>query len=438
MKEPSAKQRRSIAWLVQRRSQEQQRSAVPRRHALVASIVLVPSVVCSACLDDNERTEDPNAIKIGALLPFTGDDATAGVPLEEAMIMATEQVNASGGVLKRPLALDERDTHGDPGRSLTAVQQVTSQTNLVALIGPDEASIAVSVRPQVTAANTVWLLPSTDGPNPTNLYFPPRTFLLAPLISPMTKALYDKMKSDRIVNPVIVNDLDNNNYVIGRDVRTYSDLDNLNYDYPISVQPGAATYAAVVPEIISKNPDAVVVLTAATTAATLVSELAISGMNQVGQVRWYLGPQLCTEVLVADVMPGALEGAVGVTYDCSLHGADFSNAFASRWYGDSPSFGAPYYYDATILVALALEAYSAHAGASLPSADELTEYIHMVAEPPGTAVRWNEVGHALDLVRRGEDIDYEGICNTLDFSNQGLSTDAPVGYWHISHNDIVF
>ena len=415
-----------------------ERRSPSQRHAWFALMTLVSSVFCPACLADNQSAEDPNAIKVGALLPFTGNDATAGVHLEEAMILATEQVNRNGGVLKRPLALDERDTHGDSARSLSAVEQLTSQKNLVALIGPDEASIGVSVKPQVVAAQTVWLLPSTNGPNPTNLYFPPRTFLLAPLISPMTIALYDKMKSDRIVNPVIVNDLDNNNYVIGRDLRTYGDLDGLNYDFPINVQPGVPTYASVVSEIDDKDPDAVVVLTAATTAATLVNEQAISGFNQNGHANWYLGPLLGTDVLVTNVIPGVLEGAVGVTAGCSLHGSEFDIAFESRWYGDTPLSGAPYYYDATILVALALEAWSAGGGTNLPTADELSEYIQKVSGPPGTVVHWNEVGLGLELARRGEDIDYEGICSTLDFDSQGLSTDAPVDYWHITHNDIVF
>ena len=50
--------------------------------------------------------------------------------------------------------------------------------------------------------------------------------------------------------------------------------------------------------------------------------------------------------------PDALEGARGVAPKIYDTGADFPDAFASRWQGDQPLEGAYFYYDAVALGAV--------------------------------------------------------------------------------------
>lgn len=419
---------RSVSRLLQILRMKSDRTAI-------LPAALLPLALFVGCQQDTSGM-DPNAVKLGVLLPFTGSGAAAGTSLERAMVLAVESINANGGVLERPFALNESDTRGDVNRTESLVGRLTSDPNLVALIGPDEATLAVSTRATVVQATTTWLLPSAFGPDISSLYFPPRLFMLGPEVTSFTRAVYARMQADGVLNPVILHDLDPNDIRMANDLVTFAADDKRHYQAPVTLNPDSTTYADVASDVVTQPPDAIVLFAFPTIAATLINEIAALGIHGSSKIRWYLGPPLQSEVLLQNVVPGILEGAIGVGAGCEANGASFSDAYANRWEGDVPLLGAPYYYDATVLVALALEARHSQSGGSLPSPDELSQAIRTVASPPGTVVQWNQVALALELVRQGEDIDYQGVCNSLDFDSMGVSQDAPVDYWRIADNTI--
>ena len=66
-----------------------------RRSTLVVAVVLVVAAVAVIVVTLGGR-HDP--VRIGAMMPLTGDNAVYGKALEQGMRVALEEINARGGV----------------------------------------------------------------------------------------------------------------------------------------------------------------------------------------------------------------------------------------------------------------------------------------------------------------------------------------------------
>ena len=74
-------------------------------------------------------------LKIGVLAPLTGFAAADGLSVKNAVELATEQVNAKGGVLGKKLELVIYDDAADPKESVTLAQKLIEQDQVVAGVG---------------------------------------------------------------------------------------------------------------------------------------------------------------------------------------------------------------------------------------------------------------------------------------------------------------
>jgi ABC-type branched-subunit amino acid transport system substrate-binding protein len=196
--------------------------------------------------------------------------------------------------------------------------------------------------------------------------------------------------------------------------------------------PGGTSYLAEVDDLVSRAPDAVVLLGYPSSSARFVYELSLAGYS--GVRRWYLSPTLKSEVFLETIPPGALDGMIGVAQGVP-EGADFAQAFRARW-GEEPMTAAHANFDALLILALAMESANQQLN-RLPTSDELTEHIHRVSQPPGIPVRWDEYDRAAALVRAGEDIDLEGASGSLDFNSMNQVMHGLLRFWTVDGRRIV-
>ena len=87
-------------------------------------------------------------------------------------------------------------------------------------------------------------------------------------------------------------------------------------------------------------------------------------------------------------------------------------------------------YDATMLMALAIEKAGSTEGAAIRDA------LHEVANPPGETILAGEFGKAKELLGAGQDVNYEGAGGSQDFDEVG---DVPgiYSHWAIEGGEIV-
>lgn len=83
------------------------------------------------------------SIRIGAVLPLTGPSATIGEDIRRGIMLGVDEVNASGGVLGKKLALIVEDSANNPSTALTAARKLATVDKVPAVIGEYSSSITL-------------------------------------------------------------------------------------------------------------------------------------------------------------------------------------------------------------------------------------------------------------------------------------------------------
>ena len=91
-------------------------------------------------------------IVIGAVVSTTGAAAPLGEPESNTMQLLEKNINASGGVLGRPLKIVIVDDQSDPKQAVTAANRLLQQEKAVALIGGSTSSTTLAIKPIATKA----------------------------------------------------------------------------------------------------------------------------------------------------------------------------------------------------------------------------------------------------------------------------------------------
>jgi ABC-type branched-subunit amino acid transport system substrate-binding protein len=103
-------------------------------------------------------------VKLGTLLPLTGDLAQYGQPMQDSVGLLVETVNACQGVLGKPVALISEDDQTDPAAGAAGMTKLAEVDKVGAVVGAagsavSSAAIDIAVRNQV-----VQISPSSTSP----------------------------------------------------------------------------------------------------------------------------------------------------------------------------------------------------------------------------------------------------------------------------------
>jgi ABC-type branched-subunit amino acid transport system substrate-binding protein len=109
-----------------------------------------------------DRGNVNGALSLGSVLPSSGDLAVLGEPMNEAVAMAIEEINAAGGVFGQDVALDARDSGTDEQVASDAVDALLG-TDIDAIIGPASSRVSLSVIDKITGAGVTQCSPSNTG-----------------------------------------------------------------------------------------------------------------------------------------------------------------------------------------------------------------------------------------------------------------------------------
>jgi len=111
----------------------------------------------------NQEPQTTEPIKIGAILHLTGSSSFQGENSKKAMDMAVEEINSSGGVLKRQIEIDYQDNQGDnPKGGLSAFYNLT-QKGIKLIIGPNLTPTATALAPLLEEEDVTMITPSAGS-----------------------------------------------------------------------------------------------------------------------------------------------------------------------------------------------------------------------------------------------------------------------------------
>ena len=139
-------------------------------------------------------------IKIGQFASLTGKEASLGQSSSNGTMMAIDDLNASGGVLGRPLLLITEDTQSKPGESATAVKKLISRDKVIALLGEVASSRSLEAAPVAQAAKVPMISPASTNPKVTETgAYIFRTCFIDPFQGPvMARFARERLKAKRI------------------------------------------------------------------------------------------------------------------------------------------------------------------------------------------------------------------------------------------------
>lgn len=129
--------------------------------ALLIVVLGILIVFPSGC---SKKRSEAKEIKIGVLMPLTGNAASIGVPALNGIQLAIEQINSSRNSEEPLLTLVSEDTKALPAEGLSALQKLISIEKVKFVIGPLTSTVTLAVAPLAEQKKVVIISPGASAP----------------------------------------------------------------------------------------------------------------------------------------------------------------------------------------------------------------------------------------------------------------------------------
>lgn len=116
-----------------------------KKHVLALSVL---TTSLAFCMPGYAR----DSVKIGAVLPMTGNAAVFGEKFQAAYGMAVDEINAAGGINGKKLELIIEDSQEKPAMGKTATEKLVSNSDIMVLTGGRSSGVTL-VEAQVAEEN---------------------------------------------------------------------------------------------------------------------------------------------------------------------------------------------------------------------------------------------------------------------------------------------
>lgn len=135
-------------------------------------LVVAGTLALSACGSRDEPTtggggdgeEATKTAVIGVVAPLTGDLESLGVGIRNSVQLAVDQANENGTVEGWEFELAAEDDQAEPGVGQQAATTLTSDENVIGVVGPLNSSVGQTVAPVLSEAGIVHVSPANTNP----------------------------------------------------------------------------------------------------------------------------------------------------------------------------------------------------------------------------------------------------------------------------------
>lgn len=365
-------------------------------------------------------------LKIGLLLAYTGDLSDFGPIHENAARLAVKEINAAGGVLGQPIQIVTGDTGTDPSQGVSEATRLVNVEGVHAILGALASGVTLPVAESVTGPNKILQI-SQASTSPALTEANDNDFLFRTTISDAAQGVVlAQLAAEQGLTSVCTMYI-NNAYGQGLSEIFAENFEAAGGTVTAQVphESEQATYASELSQCTSAGPEALAALAYPESARVFLREAV-----EAGDVETFLFCDGTKSVeQFNDLGWEPFDGMVG-TAPSSLElaaGTAFEEAYTAE-YGATPPL--PFMreiYDAVYLVALAAE----KAQSTDPTA--IRDALRDIANDPGEVVNPGTEGYkaALELLKAGEDINYEGAAGPVDMDENGDVLIGAIETWHV-------
>ena len=130
----------------------------------ICSLVVILLIICGLIWVSCQKKVEEKVVKIGAILPLTGDAAKYGESAKEGIELAIEEINAEGGVKGHKIEIIYEDSQGLPTTGVSAFQKLITSNRVPAVIGGLFSSVTLAIAPIANREHVVVLSPTSSAP----------------------------------------------------------------------------------------------------------------------------------------------------------------------------------------------------------------------------------------------------------------------------------
>jgi len=372
---------------------------------------------------------DAQPLRIGALLPLTGDLQAYGESSRNGVELAVEEINAAGGVLGEPVELEISDSQTEPQAGVDAAQRLVSVQGVHALVGALSSGVTIPVARSVARAEGVAQISNAStSPEITDLEDGDFLFRTVPSDAFQGNALAEVTHGEGIEAVSIM--YINNDYGEGLANAFQAAFEALGgtVEDTTAYEPGQSSYRGELRSISAEGASLLLIgypengqtiLRQSLEGAYFDSFVFTDGMKSTDMI----------DNLGAQYLNGSFGTAAQAPADTDAY-QHFEASYEGQ-YGEVPPV--PYIdtaYDAVHLFALAAQA----AGSTDPEA--IRDHLREVANPAGETVGPGGFAEARDLLEEGAGINYEGASGSVNFDGNG-DVAGSFAHWEIRDGEIV-
>ncbi|MFZ9017805.1 MAG: ABC transporter substrate-binding protein [Ilumatobacteraceae bacterium] len=406
-----------------------QKSRVRRVGALIVGL----SLVAAACGGDEESdAEEPAAeepmeessgsdgvLRLGGILPETGNLAFLGPPEFAGVELAVADINAAGGVLGADIEWLPGDS-GDNGEVANATVDRLLAEDVDGFIGAASSGVSLTVIDKITQAGKIHFSPANTSPTLTDYDDNGLYFRTAPSDVVQGAALADVMIADGAATAAFL--VLNDSYGTGLQKYTVEPYvaagGTVVYGETETYDPMAENFDAEIAAVVAANPDAIVIIGFDETAQIL-GGLIEAGFGPADKLVYGTDGNMGNALAQQFDDPSVVAGMKGTLPGVDVAGelADFRDALL----GVDPelvdfSYSAES-YDAVVVIALAAIAAGTDDGVAVGA--EINDVTR-------GGEKCTTFAECKALLEGGADIDYDGVSGPLEFIDQGEPSVASI------------
>ena len=297
--------------------------------------------------------------KIGFIGPLTGDNANYGIRCSNAARLAVDEINAAGGIDGKMLELIAEDSEGTVDKALASYEKLAYMDEVCAIIGPVFTSPALAVAQRCQEDGIVMISPSAThkdvtaqpATNPDGLNYVFRTVPSDALQSEVAgHYFYEVLGYRKLASVYAMND-----YSQGLALGMKETFEALGGEVVAeeTCMVGDKDFRTQLTQIKAAAPEAIYIPNYTVEDAQILEQASQLGVN----VR-FLSSDGFSDPEIYNLAPDFTDGVIYVgpaQAEASTILTDFQAAYAAAYNGDAPDSFATNSYDATYIIAAALD-----------------------------------------------------------------------------------
>jgi ABC-type branched-subunit amino acid transport system substrate-binding protein len=359
----------------------------------------------SACAGNQPR------LTIGSIISLTGSISSAGENHLEAIQLAVDEINAGGGILGRTVALVNADDRSVSTFTTAAAKMLMASSGTSAIVGAISSDSTLAAL-QATAPQHVVLIsgsatsPALTGASPYFFRACPSDALQGQLLA--KRAVAEQLQRVAVIYIPGAYGAD----LAGTFVSNFTALGG-TITFNQMLTPGQPSYMSLLGDLFATNPEGVLLVAYPVDDAQVIRDYNTAYAFH--HTTWFFTDSAQDDSFVADVGASNFTFAHEGTATPSLSGPQypaFAAAFATRW-GVQPEGFSANFYDATYLVALAMQDARASDGPSVRA------HLRNIADPPGMVIHPGQWAQARTALTMGGKVNYDGASGTVDVDANG-------------------